>query len=131
MNRFKSVSWKAETAGKELPDPETLWDRAHSTPPREQVLVKKALRPLVFARLAAYAVSAIALVVLIVSNARAISGFLRANPLSRSVMDSLAATAQSSPQWLLLFIIPMAIVFVSMGFCGLASVFAEHRKKAV
>lgn len=114
MNRFKNSSWKAEMPEKTLPDAETIWNRAQTKGKPDRGLVKKALRPLVYPRLFSYGVLIVGVIYLFLTKGRAIGNIITSSSAAGPVFDSLSRTfAQLFP----IFLIPAAMIIISMLFC--------------
>jgi len=127
MNQFKSRSWNAEMLEKTLPDPETIWNMAHTKRRPDKGLVRKALRPLIYARVLSYIILISGVIFLFLSNMKEIRNIIDSSSGAGPVLDSFSKiAAQFSP----LFFIPMVTVFISMLFCIIV-VALEKRRKTV
>lgn len=127
ISKFKEKSWNVDMPGKTLPDPELVWNRAYSKRRPDKELVKKALRPLIYARVFSYLVLIIGAVFLFLSNTKEIGKIIYSGSAAGPVLDSsLKIITQSLP----LFIIPMTIVFISFFFCLLVVSFEKRKKVA-
>jgi len=122
MNQFKNSSWKAEMLEKTLPDAETIWKRAHAKKKPDRELVEKALRPLIFPRVFSYGALIAGLIYLFLTNGRAIGNIISSSSGLGSALDSLSRIiAQFFP----IFIIPAAMIFISMLFCVFVAAFEK------
>jgi hypothetical protein len=114
MNQFKNSSWEAEMLEKTLPDAETIWNRAQAKQKPDRRLVKKALRPLIYPRVFSYGALIAGVIYLFLTKGKAIGNIISSSSGASPVFDSLSRTiAQLFP----IFIIPAAMIIISMLFC--------------
>lgn len=128
MNQFKDIAWAAEITEKKLPEPKVLWNKAYSVRKPNKELMKKALRPLVYSRIFSYGVSVIALIYFFLFRFQDLKNFVQSSLLSALTQSSLSTITEMPSQWLLVFIIPVFIVFFSMLFCVLVSAFEKQKE---
>jgi hypothetical protein len=115
MNLYRERSWSTEMTEKILPEPDAIWNRAHTRRRPDRTLVKKALRPLIYPQVLSFVTVSIGVFLFLISNAEKIG----------NIFDS-RIIAKILP----IFLIPMLVVLISMAFCALVSAF-EKRKETV
>ena len=126
MNEFRNESWNAGVLEKVFPHPESIWNRAFAKRRPDKGLVKKALRPLQYFRVFSYAVIITGIIFLFLLNKKGI-GSLIETAGAGPVLDTLS---KAIPQLFPIFLIPMAIIIVSMLFCFFIVAFEKLKKTA-
>lgn len=118
MNRFQTVSLETNSARKKLPDVESIWQGAFSAPGPEvspaRELEKKALLPLLFSQVLAYAAAIIVVVYLFVSNLSGIEGYIKANPEALAIFTYIVAMFKAVLKSSGALAIPMGVGLLSM-----------------
>jgi hypothetical protein len=113
MNRFKENAWKIEMAQKDLPAAEAIWDRVYSRKRPDRKLVKKALRPILFAQIFSYGVIATGIIFLTLWGGSKIEKIIDLKPLV---------------QMLPYIFIPATFVVISILFCSLLLALEKLKK---
>ncbi len=121
MSRFKDIGTRDKISLKQLPEAESIWHIAYAHRRGEKELARKALRPIVYARIASYVVFIIGMI-LLYSNFQEIKTFTVTNLGASRIFGSLLKTAV---QLLPLFLIPMAIVIFWLLLMGIVSAFEK------
>jgi len=127
ISRFKKSSWNREMLEKPLPEHETIWNRAYAKQRPDKGLMRKALRPLIYPRVFSYPVLIIGIIFLFLKNMKEIQNIIDSSSVVGPVLDSLS---KITPPLFLLFLAPMAIIFVSLLFCSLVVAFERLKKTA-
>jgi hypothetical protein len=117
MNRFQAVSQETGTAGKKLPDAESIWERAFS-PRRYHVidrsLEKKALRPLLIPQLFAYVAAVIIIAYILLSGIPGTRDLLNTGPEATAVFTIFGSMMKAFFKSLSSMLVPMAVGFFSI-----------------
>lgn len=125
MNQFKNSSWKVEMLEKTLPDAETIWNRVQAKQKPDRRIVKKALRPLIYPRVFSYAVLIAGAIYLFLTKGRAIGNIITSSSGAGPALDSLSRIIT---QLFPVFLIPAAMIFISMLFCVFVVAFEKMEK---
>lgn len=115
MNRFKDKAWKIDMAQKDLPAAEAIWNRVYARKRPDRKLVKKALRPIMYAQVLSYGVIAAGIILLVLWGSSKIEKIINLKPLA---------------QMLPYIFIPATFVVISLLFCSLLLAL-EKRKKPI
>lgn len=124
MNQFKDVGTRDDISLKKLPEAESIWRRAYAHRRREKELLRKALRPIVYSRIASYAVFIIGMIFLLFSNFQKIKNYAVTSIEASRIFGSLL---KMTVQLLPLFLIPMAIVIFWMLLMAIATALEKSR----
>lgn len=124
MSKFKDIGMRDDISLRKLPEAESIWRRACAHRRREKELLRKALRPIVYSRIASYGVFIIGGIFLLLSNFQEIKDYVVTNIGASKLFGSLLKT---TVQWLPLFLIPMAIVIFWMLFMAIVSTLEKSR----
>lgn len=127
INQLKNRAWNTEMQEKTLPDPETIWNRAHATGRPDKALAKKALKPLMYPQIFSFPILIIGAIFLFIKNMKGMGNFVNSIVGTGPVFDSwLRILAQI----FLLFLFPMGVVIISMLFCAFVLAFEKRKKTA-
>lgn len=124
MSQLKDIGMRNDISLKKLPEAESIWRTAYGHRRREKELLRKALRPIVYSRIASYAVFIIGMIFLLSSNFQEIKNYVVTSIEASRIFDSLLKT---TVQLLPLFLIPMAIVIFWMLFMAIATALEKSR----
>lgn len=113
MSRFKEGSWKTDMAQKNLPAAEDIWNRVHARKRPDKKLVKKALRPILYAQVFSYGVIAAGIIFLAIWGGGKIGKIIDLEPLAHILPY---------------IFIPATFVIISFLFCTLLLAFEKHKK---
>lgn len=127
MNRFQTVSLETNTARKKLPDVESIWEGAFSSPapvgiPAKE-LEKKALLPLLFTQVLAYAAAIIFVIYLFISNLPGIEGHIKTNPEALAIFTYILAMFKAVLKSSAALAIPMGVGLLAMVIFAIAAAF--------
>jgi hypothetical protein len=114
MNRFQKVSRQGKTAEKNLPDAESIWEKAFSLKTPDKELVKKAMRPLRIYQVVSYAIAIIVLLYLVVAYFPGIQGSLNSSPVVGMILASLSSMVRTLFKSLSFVFIPIIIGLLSV-----------------
>lgn len=136
MNNFQAAALETKAAKKKLPDAELLWDKVYSVPTHAQcpdkMLEKKALIPLLFPQVLAYAAAIITIIYLSISNLTGIKNILVTKlelPVIISSLLDIFKTFSKSSSYLL---IPFAAGLMTIIIFTIIAAFENkyfHRSK--
>lgn len=136
MNRFQAEGLETKAATKKLPDAEFFWDNVYSAPMHAQcpdkALEKKALIPLLFPQVLAYAAALITIIYLSISNLTGIKNILVTKlelPVIMSSLLDIFKTFSKSSSYLL---IPFAAGLMTIVVFSIIAAFENkyfHRSK--
>jgi hypothetical protein len=115
MNRFKEKTWKIDMTQRDLPAAEAIWNGVYARKRPDRKLVRKALRPILYAQILSYGVIAAGIVFLVLWGGSRIGKIIDLKPL-----------AQILPY----IFIPATFVVISLLFCSLLLAL-EKRKKPI
>ncbi|HLP46991.1 MAG TPA: hypothetical protein VK469_13640 [Candidatus Kapabacteria bacterium] len=125
MNRFQAAALETEAARKKLPDVESLWERAYVTPTPtpypDKGLEKKALIPLLFPQVLAYAAAIIVIISLFISNLPGLKALLQTNPELPVMITSFLMMFKAFLKSVSYMLIPMAAGLLAMIIFTVAS----------
>lgn len=131
MNRFQTVSLETNTARKILPDAESIWEGAFSSPAPvvnpARALEKKALLPLLFPQVLAYAAAVIVVIYLFIANLAGIQDFIKANPEALAIVTYFLAMFKTVFKSSATLVIPMAAGLLSMAIFAVAAAFEDKK----
>jgi len=130
MNRFQAVSLETNTVRKILPDAESIWEGAFSSPAPAvdpaRALEKKALIPLLFPQVLAYAAAVIVVIYLFIANLAGIQDFIKSNPEVLAIMTYFLVMFKSVFKSSATLVIPMAAGLLSMIIFAIATAFESR-----
>lgn len=130
MNRFQTVSLETNTARKILPDAESIWEGAFSSPAPvvnpARALEKKALLPLLFPQVLTYAAAVIVLIYLFISNLPGIQGFIKSNPEALAIFTYMLAMFKTVFKSSSTLVIPMVASLLSIFIFAIAAAFESR-----
>ncbi|MDQ1354707.1 MAG: hypothetical protein QG657_5016 [Acidobacteriota bacterium] len=131
MNRFQTVSLETNTARKILPDAESIWEGAFSSPapvvnPTKE-LEKKALIPLLFPQVLAYAAAIVVVIYLVISNIPGIQGFVKSNPETLAIITYISTMVKTVFKSSSALAIPAAVSLLAMVIFVIVAAFEDRK----
>lgn len=116
MNNFReaSLTGNPEIAEKKLPTAEALWQGVRRIPRPDAELEKKALMPLLFIRIFAYAAGIIVPLLLFLFYMPEIKGFIHSNPGTSSIIKSVSAILKMLVESFSFLLLPMAVCALTL-----------------
>jgi hypothetical protein len=132
MGRFRTVSMGTAERKMNIPDAETIWEKAFSKPVYvpDRELEKKVLRPLLFPQVLAYALGAAVVIFLFVSNPPGLRDLLDISPGTPVIVTSIAAMFKSLFKSFSGMLVPLGVGLVSAIFFSLITGFEGKREMA-
>lgn len=124
MNKFKDIRKRDDIFLKKLPEAESIWRRAYAYRRKEEELIRRALRPIVYSKIASYGVFIVGVIFLLLSYFQEIKNYALTNIGASQLFGPLLKT---TVRWLPLFFIPMAIVFFWMLFVAIVTTLEKSR----
>jgi hypothetical protein len=127
MKEFEELTMTSEVAARKLPDPQELWDRAGAGRRVEIEIAHKVLRPISIFKKIAWAVSALGLIILFLTQFQKVTNLLTLISGLGVVKVSLSEAAGGSEVLGILFIITTALCL--LGFTIQVLVTGKERIK--